>query len=192
MILNLLIVYNASLASLSKHASVVRSVLLFCGHGVSNASAGITLDPRGSPRNSSSICVQGQDGSTRGLIARLKLMDIVPELVLSNGFFCSNWSDPTGGTCAERADVADYRAFFANAEANVAEMVRIGRAWGTKGWHFDLEPVKSGSTKADAAMYAAFLGTARKAFRAAGKGLLSRFCAHYQRNTGLSSRDVTH
>eukprot|EP01052_Picozoa_sp_SAG31_P066173 SAG31_NODE_24977_length_470_cov_1.212938_2_plen_86_part_00 len=25
-----------------------------------------------------------------------------------------------------------------------------------------------------------------------GKKLLSRFCAHYQRNTGLLSRDVTH
>eukprot|EP01052_Picozoa_sp_SAG31_P022799 SAG31_NODE_1834_length_7135_cov_6.903923_5_plen_109_part_00 len=25
-----------------------------------------------------------------------------------------------------------------------------------------------------------------------GKRLLSRFCAHYQRNTGLLSRDVTH
>eukprot|EP01052_Picozoa_sp_SAG31_P031536 SAG31_NODE_3351_length_4373_cov_5.225784_3_plen_58_part_00 len=25
-----------------------------------------------------------------------------------------------------------------------------------------------------------------------GKGLLSRFCANYQRNAGLLSRDVTH
>ena len=47
---------NASLASLAQHPGVVRSVLLTCGHGVSNESAGISLDPRGTPRNSSVIC----------------------------------------------------------------------------------------------------------------------------------------
>ena len=95
-------------------------------------------------------------------------MGIVPELVLSNGFFCTNHSDPQGGTCTEEADIADYRAFMANATANIAEMVRIGTEWGTGGWHFDLEPVKSGSTPADAAMYAKFLSEARQAFTAAG------------------------
>jgi len=95
-------------------------------------------------------------------------MGIVPELVLSNGFFCTNCSDPQGGTCTEEADIADYRAFMANATANIAEMVRIGTEWGTGGWHFDLEPVKSGSTPADAAMYAKFLSEARQAFTAAG------------------------
>jgi hypothetical protein len=57
---------------------------------------------------------------------------------------------------------------MANATANIAEMVRIGTEWGTGGWHFDLEPVKSGSTPADAAMYAKFLSEARQAFTAAG------------------------
>ena len=159
---------NASLASLSQHPGVVRSVLLFCGHGVSNESAGISVDPRGSPRNSSAICRDGQYGAQTGLIARLKQMGIVPELVLSNGFFCSNHSDPRGGTCTEEADIADYRRFIANATANIAELVRIGQTWGTGGWHFDLEPVRSGSTPADAAMYVQFLHQAHETFAAVG------------------------
>lgn len=159
---------NASLASLARHPGVVRSVLLSCGLGVSNESAGITVDPRGSPRNSSAICQHGQFGARQGLIARLKAMRVVPELVLSNGFVCSNHSNPQGGSCVEEADVADYRAFMGNATANIAEMVRLGQEWGTGGWHFDLEPVRSGSTRADAALYAQFLSKARKAFTAAG------------------------
>ncbi len=159
---------NASLAALAEHPGVVRSVLLTCGHGVSNESAGISVDPRGSPRNSSAICRNGQYGAQTGLIARLKELGIVPELVLSNGFFCSNHSDPQGGTCTEEADIADYRRFIANATANIAELVRIGQLWGTGGWHFDLEPVKSGSTPTDAALYAQFLSQARRAFTAVG------------------------
>ena len=105
-------------------------------------SAGITADPRGTPRNSTAICRWGQYGAGHddGLIARLTAMGVVPELVLSNGFYCDDPADPQGGTCTQRYDVADYRAFWANGTANIAEMVRIGEEWGTRGWHFDLEP----------------------------------------------------
>jgi hypothetical protein len=60
-------------------------------------------------------------------------MGIVAELVLSNGFNCKNASDPQGGICTEESDVKDYRAFFSNGTANIAEMVRIGKEWGTQG-----------------------------------------------------------
>jgi hypothetical protein len=102
------------------------------------------------------LCRDGQFGARAGLIERLGAMGVRPEICLDSG---SN-------------DIRDMRRFFHNGSANIAAMVAIGRSWGVKGWHLDLEPQVGGaSTAADAALYAAFLRAAKPAFNAAGMRL---------------------
>jgi hypothetical protein len=147
---------NASLELLAAHPGRVSSLLLYCGHEIT--AAGLTTHPERDLQNQTTamLCRDGQFGARAGLIERLGAMGVRPEICLDSG---SN-------------DIRDMRRFFHNGSANIAAMVAIGRSWGVKGWHLDLEPQVGGaSTAADAALYAAFLRAAKPAFNAAGMRL---------------------
>jgi hypothetical protein len=141
---------NATLNMLSTHRKAVTSVMVYCGHTV--ASDRITLDSNSTP----GLCLDPAPGRD-ALFAGMKKVGVKPELCLNGG----------------NSNISDYRRFFANAEENVADMVKIGKTFGAAGWNMDLEPQvgSPSSTAADAVLYAAFCTKARAALNAAGMRL---------------------
>ena len=121
-----------------------------CGHTCK--SDRITLDSNATP----ALCLNAAPGRD-SLFGGLTAMGVKPELVLDSG----------------NSNISDYRLFWANANANVADMVTIGKRFGAAGWNLDLEPQvgNPSSTVADAVLYAAFLAQAKTALNAAGMRL---------------------
>ena len=62
------------------------------------------------------------DVRVQALLPGLRSVGVLPELVLNAG----------------STDVKDYRLFFANASANIASMVKIGKQLGAAGEHAEL------------------------------------------------------
>ena len=132
---------NATLALLAAHKDVVTNVFVYCGHSV--GPGGLAFDAK-----LGAYCLD------TGLLAGIRALGIAPEIVVDSG----------------SSDVVDYRAFFANASANVAALAAEAKRFGAAGVSFDLEPQKGkpASTAADALLYAAFLATARAVLAPAG------------------------
>lgn len=104
-----------------------------------SADGGITTPPK----TSLDLCTETIDG--------LRAAKVKPELVM-------------GGS-----NITQLRQFFANAEANIESLVKIGQSFGATGWNLDMEPTTS--AVADAKLYATFLGAAKPKLNAAGMRL---------------------
>eukprot|EP00040_Diaphanoeca_grandis_P041083 m.262489 g.262489 ORF g.262489 m.262489 type:complete len:315 (+) comp45810_c0_seq1:34-978(+) len=124
---------NATLDLVRSHPGAVSRVMIYCGHGV-GAGGSIVNDPK-----NNALCLDA------GLIAGLKSAGVVPELVLNSG----------------TSNVADFRALFANASAQIAFLVSEAKRFGVGGWNLDLEPVSSAAS--DAPIYSAFCGQLKTA-----------------------------
>ena len=145
---------NATLELLTEHRGTVASVMLGCGicagacHGSESAGRGGIISI---DHNQTTLCTR--------TVAGLRKLGIKPELVL-------------GGS-----SIADMRSFWANASANIEDMIRISAAYGgVAGWSFDFEPEGMGRSGAagaakDAELWAQFCELARPRLNAAGMHL---------------------
>ena len=131
---------NATVELLRAHKDAVTNLFVYCGHSID--ASGLAYNPK-----TGAYCLNG-------LMRDISALGMSPEIVVDSG----------------SSNVSDYRAFFANGTAHITALVAEAARFGAKGVSFDLEPQvgKPASTAADAALYAAFLAQARRAFQAAG------------------------
>eukprot|EP00656_Telonema_subtile_P039633 TRINITY_DN44721_c0_g1_i1.p1 TRINITY_DN44721_c0_g1~~TRINITY_DN44721_c0_g1_i1.p1 ORF type:complete len:245 (+),score=47.46 TRINITY_DN44721_c0_g1_i1:177-911(+) len=129
---------NQTISVLTRNKDAVTSMMLYCGHSVSNEGKLVgTVSP---------LCV-----GPGGIVPALVELGIGVEFVVNDG--------STNATA--------HKIFMAD-PTSIPSLLAIGQANKISGWNLDLEPQSVPGTAADAVVYAAFCQKLRAALNPAG------------------------